>query len=568
MPSKSFLAANSDLSPASPEAVSIQSVPPRPRPEMHRRRLLGAYYTPESLASILVRWALENGPGTVLDPSFGGCAFLNAASRVLAEKGVTEPSRLIFGVDVDPACVKYVRSSEKLIEDNCIIRDFLELSPREVPGAPFRAIVGNPPYIRHHWLKGATRFAARAAATNSGVSLSARASTWAYFLVHALSFLAPDGRLAMLVPEAILQADYAVPIREALGARFKQVSLIHVRDRLFDGTDEPVVVVAASGYGKRGKVSVDGVGSAENLEYVLTRPRAKRRGPYVNAINGRRILPGTIQLLEELIQDNSVHRLAKFATVRIGFVTGANSHFIRSRQDIRRLRIPREAWLPVVARTQWLSGLDFRKEDHQQISAAGGRAFLVRPNTAHKAHEGIQHWIAEGMQSAVHERFKCARRAEWFRVELPQVPDAFATCTRFGSPLLVLNSAGHRCSNTLHSVHWQHNLTVAPQAVAVGFLTSLVSVWAELHGRRYGGGVLKLEPGTLNNVPLPLVPDAASAFTELDRLIRTGQEDHARMRADELVLGKGLNLSHVDIRRLQRARSLLMSQRCPARNGG
>lgn len=541
---------NVALSTGASVAVRMNHFSHRNRAGIDRRRLLGAYYTPESFATILVRWALANSASPVLDPSFGGCAFLNAAAKVLAEKGVSEPGRLVFGVDVDPACVEYVRNSKELSEENCIIRDFLELSPREVPGAPFRAVVGNPPYIRHHWLKGATRSAAIAAATNSGVSLPARASTWAYFLVHALSFLAKDGRLAMLVPEAILQADYATPIREALGARFKHVALIHVRDRLFARTSEPVVVVAAAGYGKRGKVTVDSVSSVENIENIFRGSKSKCRASRMNAVNGRRISAGTIQLLEELKQNGSVHRMAGFATVQIGFVTGANSHFIRSYEDLRRLELPRETWLPVVARTQWLSGLKFTREDHERWGLADRRAFLVRPAGYNDAHEGVQRWIAEGLKSGMHERFKCARRAAWFRVELPQVPDAFATCTRFGSPLLVLNRSGYRCSNALHSVRWHHDLTVAPEVVAVGFLTSLVSVWAELNGRRYGGGVLKVEPGTLNKVPVPLVPDVESAFDELDGLVRAGQEDRARMRADEIVLADGLNLPKSDVRRL------------------
>ncbi len=95
----------------------------------------------------------------------------------------------------------------------------------------------------------------------------------------------------------------------------------------------------------------------------------------------------------------------------------------------------------------------------------------------------------------------------------------------------------------------------------------MVSIWAELYGRRYGGGVLKLEPSTLSKVPIPLISDAASTFDELDKLVRSGREDLARMRADDIVLGEGLNLPKSDVRRLQQARSLLVSERSPARNG-
>ena len=96
---------------------------------------------------------------------------------------------------------------------------------------------------------------------------------------------------------------------------------------------------------------------------------------------------------------------------------------------------------------------------------------------------------------------------------------------------------------------------------AVGFLTSAVSVWSELHGRRYGGGVLKMEPGAWNRVPVPLVQGTEGAFDELYKLIRCGREAEARTLADDIVLRDRLGLPRKDIRRLQRAHAQLMAQR-------
>ena len=131
---------------------------------------------------------------------------------------------------MDPSCLEHVRRTENLIEENCIIRDFLTLSPEDIPGAPFSAVIGNLPYVRHHWFNGTTRKAARAAMIEAGLGLPATASAWAYFLVHALRFLGDGGRLAMLVPEAILQADYAAVLRNLLPSRVRQ-RLLGARSR-------------------------------------------------------------------------------------------------------------------------------------------------------------------------------------------------------------------------------------------------------------------------------------------------------------------------------------------------
>ena len=248
-------------------------------------------------------------------------------------------------------------------------------------------------------------------------------------------------------------------------------------------------------------------------------------------------------------------------------VTGANKHFIRDLKDLKQLGIPRKATLQLVSRTRWLSGLDFTEEDFHELVEAGGQAILIRPTSADEDLPGVRRWIAQGTAAGVHERFKCTIRDPWFRLAPQPVPDAFATCTRLGAPLLVLNRSGCRCTNALHAMYWHRGIEASPEAIALGFLTSAVSVWAELYGRRYGGGVLKMEPGTLKGTPVPMVQAAGDAFDEINVLIRCGREVEARALADDLVLRDELGLSDKDNQRLQRASSRLMSQRRPLRNG-
>ena len=145
------------------------------------------------------------------------------------------------------------------------------------------------------------------------------------------------------------------------------------------------------------------------------------------------------------------------------------------------------------------------------------------------------------------------------------MPEAFGTCARAGSPLLVLNRGECLNTNALHSVSWKTDSAVTPEAVAVGFLTSAVSTWAELRGRRYGGGVLKIEPGTLKRIPVPLIAGADDVFQKLDRLLREGREEEARRMADERVLREGLGLKDREVDILNQVRNDLMEWRRPSR---
>ncbi len=529
-----------------------------------RRRLLGSYYTPDELATVLVRWALADGDGPLLDPSYGGCAFLEAAARVLSERDRSSSRGRVYGVDIDPTCAETVRDSELLFDDHCIQTDFLGTSSGDLPGSPYAAIVGNPPYVRHHWISGDQRESARAVAAESEVPLPATASLWAYFLLHSLRFLATGGRLAMLVPEAILQTDYAAPLRTMLAERFESSRLIHLRDRQFDHTDEAVVVLACSGFGGGGTIETLAAGSVEDLGSALSDAdpcpsHDTSFPPAVGEAGG-----AGVAVLERIEQFDEAVRLGELASIKVGVVTGANQHFIRSRVDLDSLEVPAGARHGIVSRTKWLKGLAFTGIDHEALVDAGAAALLVRPRGA-EDDRLVAPWIAEGAAAGVNGRYKCTLRSDWFRIDLPTPPDAFATCARAGSPLLVLNRGGCLNSNALHSVRWKPGLEAAPEAVAVGFLTSAASAWAERHGRRYGGGVLKIEPGMLKRLPVPVVAGTEDAFDDIDRLLREGREEEARRAADERVLRTGLGMRDSEIAGLRDLRTALMEWRRPSR---
>jgi len=530
-----------------------------------QRRLLGAYYTPDGVARLLAEWAIVGQGGRVLDPSFGGCAFMRAAASHLKRKGRRQPGRLVFGVDVDDSCMRYVRESPDLVVDNVVFRNFLAIRPSELSGAPFHAIVGNPPYVRHHWLKDDLRVVARRLAEESGQRLPETASLWAYFVLHGLAFLEPHGRLAMLVPEAILQADYARAVRAALQQHFETVRLIHLRERLFDGTDEPVVVIAAEGFGNPGGLDVLSVETVDDLSAVLRGKLIATRGTTLP--NGRRISSAALKVLTVIESLENTRALGGLATTHIGLVTGANSHFIRSADELTHLGVPACARVPVLSRAQWLTGLEFTSADHEAVVEDGARAFLVRPTPALESLPGVQMWINEGVRSGVHKGHKCAKREPWFRVDLLEKPDAFITSTRLGPPLLVLNRTTYRCTNALYASTWNAESDVPPEVVAVGFMTTFVALWSEVHGRRYGGGALKLDLTTLGKLPVPIVLEAASAFGPVNDALRGGDEGAARSLADDAVLRDGLGMSRGDITLMRDALTELTRQRVPKGEG-
>ena len=103
--------------------------------------------------------------------------------------------------------------------------------------------------MRYQAFTGAARTKGLEAALAQGIRLTALASSWAAFVVHAASFVAPDGRLALVLPAELLSVNYAAPVRRFLMERFTSVRLVLFEDRVFPGVMEEVVLLLAEGQG-------------------------------------------------------------------------------------------------------------------------------------------------------------------------------------------------------------------------------------------------------------------------------------------------------------------------------
>jgi hypothetical protein len=122
-------------------------------------------------------------------------------------------------------------------------------------------------------------------------------------------------------------------------------------------------------------------------------------------------------------------------------------------------------------------------------------------------------------------------------------------------PRLITNSAKVGFLNSMHGVKL-HDSAPAIAAAALPYmcLNSVTMLGAEINGRSYGGGVLKMEPREAAVLPLPSPAVMAKAWAvlepqrrSLDTQLRNGQWTEVAKRVDEAVLGVGAGLAAGDI---------------------
>lgn len=531
-----------------------------------RRKELGAFYTPPEMAQALADWAIRTPNDRVLDPSFGGQAFFEAARKRLAQLGLPQGDieSSLFGAELDSdAFARAIDPAESHGEPRLVQGDFLELEvEQDLPRV--EAVLGNPPYVRYQGFNRNGDVGHRRAAA-AGVELTRLASSWAPFVLHATAFVESHGRLALVLPAEILHAQYAQGVLDFVRRSFARSSLVLFEERVFPGALEEVVLLLAEERSydltKPGSLTVQEFANlaafdATSIRSPVERHRTRRGG-------ADKLLAG---LLPEPVRDlysdlaSRARDFGALASVDIGAVTGANEFFLVPRDS----GLPTEHLRPAVSKALHISGARFSGEDHQRLLANKGPGWMLVIDRDHDLRPGrLNDYIAEGQARGFDQRYKCRVRSPWWSLPLPGhgVPAAFLTYCSAECPRLVLNEAGALHTNTLHGVSLIDDATDI-RALTVGFYNSLTQLSAELAGRSYGGGVLKLEPTEAERLLLPPLPAGlAELLPSVDAALRDGRFREAVATVDDAVLVAGMGLGSSEVAALRNAAERLRTRR-------
>lgn len=517
-------------------------------PNSERKRL-GAFYTPESLSKVLTDWAIRTGGDRVLEPSFGKCGFLAAAKRRLEELGCSTPKKQIFGCDVDAAAFQFLANvlGAPIDTDRFRQHDFLDLKSGETWSHLFEATVGNPPYIPYQAIPAKRRKAFVKTATAAGLDIDGRASLWAHFVLHAVSFVAPGGRMAWVLPGSLLQANYSSAIREYVSRSFERVLCVLMHQRFFksEGTEEETVVLLASNRvdGAAKDVMFSEAASIDELNNVILEwdaglavgKRLTGRPSYLS------INDSVLGQFKEISGQKECRRLGDFLSVRIGLVTGANNFFVLSEEVCDELGI-KEVCAPVLAKFKAAKGLEFRQADHASYLAEGGRGYLVHVDELPPEGTPLRTYLNRFPEEERANIGTFKKRSKWYAPDDGKIPGAFMSVMNHEGPRIVLNINLINCTNTIHRVFFVDSVgAVQRKLLSLSLLTSFSQLSAEFVGRRYGSGVLKHEPREAEKIAV-LMPDeiceveVENAFSDVDQLLRSGKVDAAIARADEFIL--------------------------------
>ncbi|CAN7765000.1 N-6 DNA methylase [Pseudorhodoferax sp. LjRoot39] len=546
---------------------------PEDTPKLRKER--GAFFTPDGITEFVAKWAIRSGSDRVLEPSAGDAAFLVAAvarlAKLLRAQGA-EPE--VDGVEIHAHSATVARQRVREAGGKARVRqrDFFDLAPEPV----YDAVIGNPPYIRYQSFSGDARAKSRQAALRGGVALTGLASSWAAFTVHSALFLKRGGRLGLVLPAELLSVNYAAPVRQFLFKRFRQVQLVLFAQQVFPEAEADVVLLLADGFdeGPAGHAVIRQTRNAdslptleEGLAWTPADPAGKWTGSLVDG--------GALDTLAALKQRGEFVPLESWGDTTLGIVTGNNKYFAVSPARAKELGLKASELLPLSPPgSSHLRGLALTSQLLADLGKDGRSSLLFYPRT--KPSKEAEAYIQDGHRTGVDTAYKCRVRKTWYRVPLVRPADMLLTCMNADTPRLVANEADAYHLNSVHGVYFKYDVRdIGRELLSLASLNSVTLMHAEMVGRAYGGGILKLEPKEADLWAVPsaaLVRARASALRSASPRVAQSLHDGDLMGAVEIVdralLMEGRTLTLEQIKRMRAARALLANRREARSNGG
>lgn len=529
-------------------AVMPTAIQGEPSNQPLTQRELGAYYTPDFLASLLAKWAIRSCNEHVLEPGFGGCGFLQAAVDRLSELGSASPKNQLYGCDIDPQAFAYL--SEKLgvlsIERRYILSDFVAVSPHDFSVQTFDVVIGNPPYVSLHNMSADQKASVQAWKEETGIKINGRASLWAYFVSHAMSFLTPGGRMAWVLPGSFLEADYATSLREDIVASFEEVIAIQLTERMFlsAGVEERTVVLLCSGFGGSSKgIQISHCTSADQLDSAIATQ---------SQVNPSLEKPIALQQLHAALDETSIYdtlsaspdsvSLGDLCKVLIGTVTGANRFFIMSPSRAKLHHLGERNLKPILSKFAHIQGAQINDADIEDWQFQDKPYLLFHLPDKRMSH-AVANYVATFPDDERLRNSTFRRRKDWLRADDGRIPDAFFTYMMHDGPRIVLNNAAINATNSIHRVFFHQTVSSQIRKLIVVSLCSTFSQLSAEHvGRSYGSGVLKIEPSEANRIRLILPKEKSdeqidAAFEQIDACFRQCNTKGAQQVANMFILG-------------------------------
>ncbi len=489
------------------QRISLQTDLDGKKTQIERNKL-GQFATPTALAREVLAYGVSllplHAPIRFLDPAIGTGAFY--AALVATKTDHIIHSAIGFEIDSHYGVPsKQLWSATPLTYE---ITDFTKLPAPTSQREKSNLLICNPPYVRHHHLEGSEKSRLHAKANDiAHMKLSGLAGLYCYFLALAHAWMEEGGVAGWLIPSEFMDVNYGRALKDYL---LREVTLLHIHR--FDPNDvqfDDALVSSAVVWFRKSKPLTQ---HTVQFSYggSLSSPALSKR---IEVNDLRAAGKWTRFPKNDPAAVHDGYRLIDLFSIKRGIATGDNSFFILEEERALKLNLPPQFLRPILPSTRHIK-VDEISADESGMPVMTKRLYLLDCDLPEEqvAREFPDLWayLQTGKKTAG-QTYLCKSRKHWYAQEKRLAPPIICTYlgrSDTGRPFrFLLNNSRAITTNVFLMLYPQPLLARRLEANPAG----IRDIWAALNaikpetllgeGRVYGGGLHKLEPRELANVP-------------------------------------------------------------------
>ena len=459
----------------------------------HRKKL-GQFFTPPTIADLMVSWINTKELARVLDPSFGSGVLVQSCRNA----GVTSD---IDAFEVDPKIHNFFKrkfESDKKLK--LTLGDYLSSSFSD----GFDGVIANPPYIRHHDFE--IHQKCKDLLERSFGAIPKTSNIYVYFVLKIILDLKPTGKAAIIIPSDWLNSNFGRSFKSSLFGTGYVSKIIYFKNDIdpFEDNLSTATILLIDKSVKRSSFEIAVVG--QDSDSFLTIGQKIVREETHEAIRSFEIDKlDPSQKWGPIFEGNAKNFPASWISMselfnsRRGIATGANSYFLQSKEQIRENGLSLKRSKRCVGRSKDVQGLIFTEEDFKHCEQAGSPMFLLELD---EKYEEDKRYIESGREQDLPSRFLLANRTPWYKQESRPIAEILVGVFGRDGVRFVWNKARTYNLTTFHGLY--ADLTDDEHGVVVALLnSSLLQVMNKGSERSYGGGLQKVEPKDLLEMSIP-----------------------------------------------------------------
>lgn len=475
------------------------------RKDIESRRRMGQFSTPHDLSYQIVSETLPYLQSShhslkVLETSMGIGSFVASSLLVMPDR-IKEVRGYELDDDFHAAAVKLWKGQPV----KPIKGDFTKATPEEI----FDVVFSNPPYVRHHAIGFDEKIRLQKLVQETlGIRISGLAGLYCHFMLLSYLWMKPGAVGVWLIPSEWMSVNYGSALREFLTSKAKIL-----RVHRFDADDvrfSDALVSSCVVWFKKEPSEQEDVLFTYGAD--IQKPSREDRIAVESLRSLNKWPPRTVTARK------SAAKVGEYFTIRRGIATGDNAFFVLQEDDAKRLQIPRQYLKPILPSPRYLE-VDHVTADNSGVPLNTRRQFLF--DCTGSDQQGlpvsVREYLARGAETTGRKKL-CSSRNVWYEQE-QRMPTRFL-CSYMGrgdgktSPVrFILNDSDAIVANSFLMLYpkpeVQQLIERDPGSSEViwQMLTRIPSSEIMASGRSYGGGLYKVEPKELANVPCRALAD-------------------------------------------------------------